>query len=107
MCVCMYVCMLVCLCVCVCVCVSVCLCVCLCVSVCVSVCVCVCVRVFVCCKVKTTRVNFGIRMLIPGHRTMVPLDTRQVGSPAENLQISQGKNQHTAHRAKRGKAARR
>ena len=41
----------------------------------------------------------------PGHRTMVPLDSCQAQSPAENLQNTQGRNQHTAHRANKGKTA--
>ena len=36
---------------------------------------------------------------------MVPLDSCQAQSPAENLQNSQGRNQHTAHRANKGKTA--
>ena len=36
---------------------------------------------------------------------MVPLDSCQARSPAENLQNSQDRKQHTAHRAKKGKTA--
>ena len=36
---------------------------------------------------------------------MVPLDSCQARSPAENLQNSQGRNQPTAHRANKGKTA--
>ena len=36
---------------------------------------------------------------------MVPLDSCQARSPAENLQNTQGRNQHTAHRANKGKTA--
>ena len=34
---------------------------------------------------------------------MAPLDSCQAQSPAKNLQNSQGRNQHTAHRANKGK----
>ena len=36
---------------------------------------------------------------------MVPLESCQAQSPAETLQNSLGKNQHTAHRANKGKTA--
>ena len=58
------------------------------------------------CTAKTTRTSLGISVSSPGHQTMVPLDSCQARSPAENLQNSQGKKQrHTAHRAKEGKTA--
>ena len=34
---------------------------------------------------------------------MLPLDSRQTQSPADKLQNSQGRNQHTAHKANEGK----
>ena len=57
------------------------------------------------CMAKTTHMSLDIRDSSPGHRTIVPLDSCQARSPAENLQNSQGRNQHTAHGANKGKTA--
>ena len=53
------------------------------------------------CTAKTTHASLELRVLSSGHRVMMPLNSRQTCSPAENLQISQGRN--FAHRARKAK----